>query len=565
MAIPRTVVVSCGASHVSSGIFTIAEGQVRCESITYRELDYDFSQEDRWLDAVLRTLREMVGTEGIKGRARVIMPGFLLLTKTFKIAHVEASRQAQAIAYEAQQNIPYPLSEVNWDYQILADDGVECEVLFIAVKSEIARRFCTEVSRIGLEPVCINASTILDCMALRQTEGEVEDDVLIANIGARATNLTFVHKDGFLVRNIQLGGNSLTQALADSMGKGFEEAEQFKSLTLNGAEDLSESEPLKIAAGTFMRRLNQELTRSIVNFRQQRKGAAPKKLFLTGRGALLPGLAEYLAEHQRMEVGFFDPSSNLVLGPGVNAETDSLALYLATELVGDVAGAIDPEAVGINLLPRDIQGDLDFRRRSPLLAVAALCAAIAPWPFAVLHQERANNLEQQREAVVREVNYHRSLAADIESTLASIHGARDEIAGLSGLMDSRYNWIQFFADLQDSLYQVGDVWLDNLSIQREGRGVEGPTDNGQPEMELRGRLLLREGDSDIAAEYTEIDAAFEAILTERIRALSEGFSQSEFVDPTRTPRVRFDFQQIRDGSPLLPFTLNLFLSEERPL
>lgn len=559
MATPKTVVINCGASHVSAGVFTASDDRIRCEKIVHHDLDYDFSQEDRWLDATLRALREVVSRDKISGAARIILPGFLLLTKTFRIAHVEGSKQAQVIAYEAQQNIPYPLSEVNWDYQILTDDGVECEVLFIAIKADVARRFCNEVARLGLKPSRINASTILDCMALRYAFGEEQGDVLMANIGARATNLTFAHDDGFLVRNIALGGNSLTQTLADRTGKSFDEAEQLKmeAFAEEGTEKASD-EIFETAKSAFLRRMNQEITRSIVNFRQQRKGSSPKKLFLSGRAALLPGLAEHLAQHQKLEIEFFEPGTHLELDPSIDPEAESIALFLATELLGDMAGVLNPNAVGVNLLPRDIQSEMEFRRKRPYLALAALLVAVAPLPFLTVFQEQQSILRDKQARISQDVGYHQSLSSDIRQVLEQIDRRRGQISALSGLVNSKHNWIQFFADLQESLFDVGDVWLDSLEIER----ATGP---GQAMMEVKGRMLLREGDSDIVAEYGEVDPQLESLLSQRIQALSERFTDSEFFDPERRAGVRLNFENIREGSPLLLFTLELPISDEMTL
>jgi len=53
-----------------------------------------------------------------------------------------------------------------------------------------------------------------------------------------------------------------------------------------------------------MRRMGQEITRSIVNYRRQKGAAAPKRILLNGRGALLEGLSEQLATSQKVNVEF---------------------------------------------------------------------------------------------------------------------------------------------------------------------------------------------------------------------------------------------------------------------
>ena len=71
----------------------------------------------------------------------------------------------------------------------------------------------------------------------------MDEDVLLINIGARSTNLLFKNAaGGFFVRNIQLGGNSLTQNIADSLGKPFAQAEEIKHKFFNGQLDYSDDD-----------------------------------------------------------------------------------------------------------------------------------------------------------------------------------------------------------------------------------------------------------------------------------------------------------------------------------
>ena len=67
--------------------------------------------------------------------------------------------------------------------------------------------FCSEVSQYGFSVKNINAATILDYNAIEFTSPQLEEDVLLINIGARSTNLLFKNAEGFFVRNIQLGNS----------------------------------------------------------------------------------------------------------------------------------------------------------------------------------------------------------------------------------------------------------------------------------------------------------------------------------------------------------------------
>jgi len=556
MSSSKISILNCGASQFALGVFSLEGSQPVMERFVTRDLGYDFSEEDQWLSATLGGLREVSSSEKISGEVQVILPGFLLLTKTLRIAHVEGGKQAQMIAYEAQQSIPYQLSDLNWSYQVLSDDGIETEVIFIGIRSTICTRFCNEIAKLGFETVSVNASTILDYNAFQLTDPEVEAEALVVNIGARASNLTFIQDSGFFVRNISLGGNSLTQSLADSFGKSFGDAERIKvNYFSSGGSDQASTEVIEKAKNSFMKRLSQEITRSIVNFRQQKKGAAPKRILLTGRSALIPGLTDFLSESQRVEVAFFEPGQSIELGPKVGLDPQSVEMFQASELIGEAAKEIVPNGVGVDLLPEELRREMSFKRKRPWILAAAALLAAAPVPFYLQASDSAATYEEAEQEIRQEIPPRQVEYQQIEELLGEIDNAVVQVDRFDELVNSRSNWIQFFSGLQAALFSIGDVWLDEVKVDRMERG-------GQVRYQLNvdGRLLVRQQDSDEVMASNEID---EELLSSRIRTLSEVFTASQFISERISMRI--DFQAIQGGQPLLPFEFVFSIDPQRPL
>src|SRR6202035_3489608 len=83
--------------------------------------------------------QDTITEKGVKARTvNVCAPGFHVFSKFVKLPPVDAGKVTQIIQYEAQQNVPFPLEEVVWDYQILGSTaGGELEVLLVAIKSDV--------------------------------------------------------------------------------------------------------------------------------------------------------------------------------------------------------------------------------------------------------------------------------------------------------------------------------------------------------------------------------------------------------------------------------------------
>ena len=177
MSSKSKLIINCGATHVSASEFGVSAGRLVLESFQVQELKYDYSNQDEWLAELAATLKMM----RVSGKATVIAPSMLLLTKTIKIPHVEEARRAEVIEFEAEKNIPYPIGEVSWDYEVISDDGVETEIFLTSMKSSAADEFCAALSRAGIIPESIEASSILDYNAWKYCG--LENDVIIMNVG----------------------------------------------------------------------------------------------------------------------------------------------------------------------------------------------------------------------------------------------------------------------------------------------------------------------------------------------------------------------------------------------
>lgn len=553
MSSPKKIVLNCGASHLSLASFTEAGGELKVEKLLHASLDYDFSDEAQWLPAVVSALGDLKQYK-VAGPVHVILPGFLLVTKTLRIAHVDEGKQRQMIAYEAQQGIPYPLSTVTWGFQVIEDDGIETEVLFIAIRADLGQRICRELASIGFPPVSLSASTILDYNAFQHVYGDPQGSALVLDIGAKASNLTFIDADGFSVRNISHGGNALTQHFSDNLGKGFVEAEHAKIEAIEHEGGGKYAQVLEAGAAAFCRRINQEITRSIVNFRNQRKSPAPSRLLLKGRGALLPGLADALAKQQKTEVSFFDVSTGVDLSPS-GIDSKALEAYQMTELVGlAVAGQVN-RPVGVELLPPSIRSEMLFRRQKPFYVAAAVLLALSPFPFLLSAKAEAESVEQARQEVRQVLPEREAISREMSATMEAITGVRAQIERFEGLVQSKDNWIRLFSDLQESLHGIRDAWLDRLTVTRERQG-----NDVVYRLSVGGRLLLRDGNTDQVVTMERIN---QEQLARRIENLSNGFVASPFIRERSS--LRIDFMAVQGGDPLLPFEMEFIIEPERPL
>ena len=484
MSQKKATIVNLAASNVSVSQFSAAAGTLVLEQFYVEEIAPGLTGDEEWLNAAIAALANLVNQHGLKGRVTVIAPAFLLLQKPLKVAQVEKAKQAQIVAFEAQNAIPYPLNEVIWDSQLMASDGVEAEVLLFALRTEVATRIANLVTSTGLRPMSIQAAPLLDSQAFRLAGGSAAEEVLIVNVGARSTTLSFVGPSGVNIQTAtNMGGNLLTQGISDNTGQPFATSEAIKVGYFSGVLQLAESDPqvavLQANAQTFIRRLAQDINRRLINVRRGANGRQPARILITGRGSQVPGLAEQLCETLRLGVEPFDPSSVITPGEGITADLLQRAKHQITEVIGEAARLVLPQPSGVNLIPRDIAAQQAFDARKPRLLAAAALAAAAPFcVWLALASSEGWNKEQIDEVLKRQT--------ELAGRRSSIEESRKQAAELAAkckelefVLLNRSNWPAFLGDLQARVGTCKNTWIEDLHIKYETL-PSAPATEGQP-------------------------------------------------------------------------------------
>ena len=484
MSQKKATIVNLAASNVSVSQFSAAAGTLVLEQFYAEEIAPGLTGDEEWLNAAIAALANLVNQHGLKGRVTVIAPAFLLLQKPLKVAQVEKAKQAQIVAFEAQNAIPYPLNEVIWDSQLMASDGVEAEVLLFALRTEVATRIANLVTSTGLRAMSIQAAPLLDSQAFRLGGGSAAEEVLIVNVGARSTTLSFVGPSGVNIQTAtNIGGNLLTQGISDNTGQPFATSEAIKVGYFSGVLQLAESDPqvavLQANAQTFIRRLAQDINRRLINVRRGANGRQPARILITGRGSQVPGLAEQLCETLRLGVEPFDPSSVITPGEGITADQLQRAKHQITEVIGEAARLVLAQPSGVNLIPRDIAAQQAFDARKPRLLAAAALAAAAPfcvW-LALASSEGWNNLQ------IDEVRKRQDELAGRRAAIEESRKQATELAAkckeLEHVILNRSNWPAFLGDLQSRVGTCKNTWVEEMHVKYETLPTAPATD-GQP-------------------------------------------------------------------------------------
>ena len=526
-------------------------------------MDHALNDPLLWLKAASQSFSEV--RSRFKGDMPVgyALPGNLVLTKYLKIPQSPKKKREKIVAFEARQNIPYSIGEVAWDDQLIDEDDLDFETLIAASKTELVESLSLYGKQAKMDPDLISPSFIGLINAYRFNEPQSDDCVLLLSIGAKSTDVVFIDGAKFYSRNVSIGGNSVTQELASSLGLPFDEAEKIKRLSVSGDPvPTGEHAAFKEASNAFLKRLNTEVSRTLAIYKNHGYENEPIRCLLTGGGSLLPDLESNLSGRLGVPVSRFDPLKEVRVSEDCSAESLLQDKAFLAEAIGVGIGSFLPDSSRINLLPRSILWQRGFKRQQPYYLVAGLvaCAAIA---LPLVNSKIAiQRYEQEIQNLGTKLIPLKNLNNDIIRRSEEIEKIKALIGETHVVADARSNWIRFLNDIQERMAEVEDVWLDRIEVVRPQTEVASSSNrfsgtrnansaNAEPRVRLRleGRLL------DVANPLSTVSQE----SNRRVSALLSSFSDSSFVE--RLEDERFD----NNVPGILKFNFTLVVDSGQPL
>jgi len=297
-------------------------------------------------EVLANVIRELYKKSGCK-RKKVVMSisGNSVIVKKASFAQMGESELGTLIHDEADKYLPFDdMSLVDYDFQITGENpynASQMDVLIVASKKEIVEGYTDAAVAAGLTPVIMDVDSFaVETMYEENYDFEEKGLAVLVNIGANITNLNVLRGGmSIFTRDFSLGGNSVTEALAASLGINFEEAEKAK---LEGrGDDPPSRELFRAGLIAYADMICSEIERSIDYFHSTFGQENVGRMLLSGGGALTPGIAGELERRLGIETVLADPFKKIKI--------DKKALEAGTvEMIGPLA------AVSIGLALRKI-------------------------------------------------------------------------------------------------------------------------------------------------------------------------------------------------------------------
>lgn len=476
--------VDFGAGTLKVAEFEINDaGNLVLRQFGLKPLGLEGSQETARERVVTKALQDLFNERGFSARsANVCAPGFHVFSKFVKLPPVDSAKVGQIIQYEAQQNVPFPLAEVVWDYQILGTaPGGEMEVLLVAIKTDIVEGLFRVAEAKGVRLQSVDVSPAALANAFRFNYSDQDGCTMLLDIGAKTSSVLFFEKGKIYARSISIGANSITQDFATETKVRFNEAEQFKLqhgfVSLGGAyEEPDDPKQVAVAkvARQVMTRLHIQVNQTIQFYRGQQGGGAPQRLVLSGGASIMPYTAQFFNEKLNIPVEYFNPLRNVQVASTVNVDEISAVAHSLGELVGIALRNLAQCPIELNLLPKSSLKKQQFEQKKPYLLASLFSLVVVVAALGLFTRQIANDKEEALSQLSTQVEPLVAKEQQLNSASSSLKKVEEDAGHYREWLDAKYRWVDLFSELRKAMIAAEEksrppgvdvgIWIEKFNM-----------------------------------------------------------------------------------------------------
>jgi type IV pilus assembly protein PilM len=388
-----------------------------------------------------------------KGQVGVGVSGQQSFARFIKLPPVEDRKIPEIVRFEAIQQIPFPLDDVEWSYQLFRDEeSPDVEVGIFAMRKELVNqhiKFFTDID-LNVQVVQMNPLSVYNAMYY---DSRIKGTTMIVDLGAENTDLIIAEGETIWLRSIPIGGNNFTEALTKAFKVNFVKAEDLK----RNANSSKYGRQIMQAMRPIFADLVSEIQRSIGFYASVHRDSRITKVIALGSTFRLPGLQKYLQQNLQLEV---EKISSLSAGSPADAKMAVTFDENILSTVGAYGLALQVMGQGkitSSLLPEHIRREKMWREKTKWFgATAALFLLAASVPYGAYYFNNWNY--QQAEGKRSEIQTVSIKATDLDRRWAEIEQAggpdRQRITNVNSLESYRSLWPNLLTDIYMTLPQA---------------------------------------------------------------------------------------------------------------
>lgn len=473
----RILALNIGAGALSLAEFATEKGGGPVLlSFGIGNLDLDLDSDADASAYIVSAIREVMAEQGMRpAPLYMTVSGQAVFPRYVKLPPVAKDKIVQIIRYEAEQNVPFPINEVVWDYQLISEsDSDDLNAMLVAVKIENVMRMTDCVMAAGLEPEIVDVAPMALYNTLRYNYPDLQGCTMILDIGARSSNLIFSEGSRIFSRSIPVAGNAITNELMKEFEMPFAEAEALKLahafVSFGGVyagPDNETADRVSKIVRNVITRLHAEVNRSINFYRSQQGGQSPSLVLLTGGSSIIPHLDTFFKEKLKVDVDYLNPFANVTVGDSVNAERVEANLHRLGEVTGLALRRALTCPIEINLIPPSLVKRKDFRRRLPFFALAGAAVILTMLCWWIYFYRMGGMRKTALARVDERTREMTATRADLQSAIQQKNDTETKMHAVLDVIGLRTRWVEIIQALYDNT--LDGMWITAVRPETDAR------------------------------------------------------------------------------------------------
>ncbi|MFA6171156.1 MAG: type IV pilus assembly protein PilM [Patescibacteria group bacterium] len=268
------------------------------------QLDANWQNEN---EKIARMLKEVWKEAGMDSKSAIAaLPTYAVFSSVITLTNVDIKDIDSAVRWEAKKVIPLPLEEMVIDWVEIKDDapkGKNLKVLLTGAPRNLIEKYMAIFKAADFELISLETETL---SLIRSLVGNDKSSLAVVEIGTNTTDIFIVEKGiPVLSRSIDVGGLTITKAVAQSLNVNLDRAEQFKfdlGISMLESNDSSIPQTIIEAITPIVNEIKYTLS-----LYQGKSGGNLEKVILSGGSALLINFTNYLTGILNCKVFIGDP------------------------------------------------------------------------------------------------------------------------------------------------------------------------------------------------------------------------------------------------------------------
>ena len=384
------------------------------------------------------------------------VPGSTAFAKFAKLPPVDPKKIPDIVKFEAVQQIPFPIDQVEWDYQVFShSDTPDVEVGIFAITKDRVGKFLDNFAASGqsLDGLTLSALAVYNALAYDLRLSSSSPGIIFMDIGTSSTDVIIVEGGDLWLRTLPIGGNSFTEALVRAFKLSFSKAEKLK----REAGTSKYTRQIFQAMRPVFADLIQEMQRTLGYYQSMNRDANITKLIGVGSSFRLPGMPKFLKQQLQIEVRRLDGFERISVEGKQEADFSLHSLNLVTAY-GLALQGLGLEQVHANILPIRVIKQRLWRAKQPWIAAAAALVAMAvggAWVRLEVDKSRFETELQNSQLQVTRVMTQANQYIDQWRQIEGGADPRSRIESLRRALDYREIWPKIMQDITLAMREMG--------------------------------------------------------------------------------------------------------------